>query len=136
MSLIERVQSILLKPKQTWPVIAAEGGDVASIFTGYVMILAAIPAVAAFIGMTLFGIGGFGVTMRIPVTAALGSMIIGYVMSLIMVFVLALIVNALAPTFGGTKNQVAAVKVVAYSMTATFVAGILSSCRRWPCSAR
>ncbi|HEX2540681.1 MAG TPA: Yip1 family protein [Caldimonas sp.] len=125
MSLIERVQSILLKPKQTWPVIAAEGGDVASIFTRYVMILAAIPAVATFIGMTLFGIGGFGINVRIPVGAALGSMIIGYVMSLVMVFVLALIVNALAPTFGGTKNQVAAVKVVAYSMTAAFVAGIL-----------
>jgi hypothetical protein len=43
MALIERVQSILLKPKQTWPLIAAEGGDTASIFTGYVMILAAIP---------------------------------------------------------------------------------------------
>ncbi len=125
MSLIERVQSILLKPKQTWPVIAAEGGDVPGIFTRYVMILAAIPAVAAFIGMTLFGIGGFGITMRIPVTAALGNMIIGYVMSLVMVFVLALIVNALAPTFGGTKDQLAAVKVVAYSMTASFVAGIL-----------
>jgi hypothetical protein len=125
MSLIERVQSILLKPKQTWPVIAAEGGDVAGIFTRYVMILAAIPAVATFIGMTLFGIGGFGLTMRIPVGAALGSMIIGYVMSLVMVFVLALIVNALAPTFGGTKDQVAAVKVVAYSMTASFVAGVL-----------
>lgn len=125
MSLIDRVQSILLKPKQTWPVIAAEGGDVPGIFTRYVMILAAIPAVAAFIGMTLFGIGGFGVTMRIPVAAALGSMIIGYVMSLVMVFVLALIVNALAPTFGGTKDQLAAVKVVAYSMTASFVAGIL-----------
>ena len=125
MSLVERVQSILLKPKQTWPVIAAEGGDVAGIFTRYVMILAAIPAIAGFIGMTLFGIGGFGVTMRIPVAAALGSMIIGYVMSLVMVFVLALIVNALAPTFGGTKDQLAAVKVVAYSMTASFVAGIL-----------
>jgi hypothetical protein len=125
MSLVERVQSILLKPKQTWPVIAAEGGDVAGIFTRYVMILAAIPAIAGFIGMTLFGIGGFGVTMRIPVAAALGSMIIGYVMSLVMVFVLALIVNALAPTFGGTKDQVAAVKVVAYSMTASFVAGVL-----------
>ncbi len=125
MSLIERVQSILLKPKQTWPVIAAEGGDVPGIFTRYVMILAAIPAVAAFIGMTLFGIGGFGLTMRIPVAAALGSMIVGYVMSLLMVFVLALIVNALAPTFGGTKDQLAAVKVVAYSMTAAFVAGIL-----------
>ena len=61
MALIDRVQSILLKPKQTWPVIAAEGGDVASIYTGYVMILAAIPAVAGFIGLTLVGIGGLGV---------------------------------------------------------------------------
>jgi hypothetical protein len=125
MSLIERVQAILLKPKQTWPVIAAEGGDVASIFTGYVMILAAIPAVASFIGMTLFGIGGFGVTLRIPIVSGLVSMVVGYALSLAMVFVLALIVNALAPTFGGTKNMVAAVKVVAYSMTASFVAGIL-----------
>jgi hypothetical protein len=125
MSLIERVQAILLKPKQTWPVIAAEGGEVASIFTGYVMILAAIPAVASFIGMTLFGIGGFGVTLRIPIVSGLVSMIVGYALSLAMVFVLALIVNALAPTFGGTKNMVAAVKVVAYSMTASFVAGIL-----------
>ena len=58
MALIERVQSILLKPKQTWPVIAAEGGDAASIYTGYVMILAAIPAVAGFIGLTLVGVGG------------------------------------------------------------------------------
>ena len=35
-----------------------------------------------------------------------------------MVFVLALIVNALAPTFGGTKDQVAALKLVAYGSTA------------------
>ena len=47
MSLIERVQPILVRPKQTWPVIAAEGGDAASIFSGYVMILAAIPARSA-----------------------------------------------------------------------------------------
>ena len=125
MSLIDRVQAILLKPKQTWPVVAAEGGDVAGIFTGYVMILAAIPAVANFIGMTLFGIGGFGITVRIPIVSALLNLIVGYLLTLVLVFVLSLIVEALAPTFGGTKNRLAAVKVVAYSMTALWVAGIL-----------
>lgn len=125
MSLIDRVQAILLKPKLTWPQIAAEGGDVAGIFSKYVVILAAIPALANFIGMTVFGIGGFGITVRVSVLAALTNLVVGYLLSLVMVYVLALIVDALAPTFGGTKNRIAALKVVAYSMTAVWVGGIL-----------
>ena len=126
MALIDRVQSILLKPKQTWPVIAAEGGDVASIYTSYVMILAAIPAIAAFIGLSLIGVGAFGVSYRIPILAGVVQMIVSYLLSLVMVFVLALLVNALAPTFGGTKNQVQALKLVAYGSTAGFLGGIFS----------
>jgi len=126
MSLIERVQPILVRPKQTWPVIAAEGGDAASIFTGYVMILAAIPAVAAFIGLTLVGVGGFGVSYRLPVLAGLVQMIVSYLLTLAMVFVLALIVNGLAPTFGGTKDSVRALKLVAYGTTASFLGGIFN----------
>ena len=126
MSLIDRVQAILLKPKLTWPVIAAEGSDVASLYTGWIMILAAIPAVASFIGMTVFGMGGFGFTIRVPIFSALFNMLIGYGLTLVMVFVLALIVEALAPTFGGTKDRIAALKVVAYSFTAVWVAGVLS----------
>ena len=126
MALIERVQSILLKPKQTWPVIAAEGGDVASIYTNYIVILAAIPAIASFIGLTMIGVGAFGMSYRVPILTGLVQMCVGYVLSLVMVFVLALIVNALAPTFGGTKNQVQALKLVAYGATAGFVGGIFS----------
>ena len=126
MSLIERVQPILVRPKQTWPVIAAEGGDAASIFTGYVMILAAIPAVAAFIGLTLVGVGGFGVSYRLPVLAGLVQMIVSYLLTLAMVFVLALLVNGLAPTFGGTKDSVRALKLVAYGTTASFLGGIFN----------
>ncbi len=126
MALIDRVQSILLRPKQTWPVIAAEGGDVASIYTSYVLILAAIPAIASFIGLTLIGVGAFGVSYRVPILTGLVQMCVGYVLSLVMVFVLALIVNALAPTFGGTKNQVQALKLVAYGSTAGFLGGIFS----------
>lgn len=126
MSMIDRVQAILLRPKLTWPVIAAEGGDVSSIYSGWVAILAAIPAVAGFVGMTVFGIGGFGLTIRMPLMSGLLNMVVGYLLTLVMVYVLALIVDALAPTFGGTKNRIAALKVVAYSFTAAWVAGILS----------
>jgi len=126
MSLADRVQSILLKPKTTWPVIAAESADVASIYTGYVAILAAIPAIAAFIGLTLVGVGAFGVSYHMPIVTGVLRMVVGYVLSLVMVFVLALIVNALAPTFGGTKNQIQALKLVAYGSTAGFVGGIFS----------
>ena len=126
MALIERVQSILLKPKQTWPEIAAEGGDTASIFTGYVMILAAIPAVAGFIGLTLVGVGGMGVSYRLPILSGVVQMIVSYLLTLAMVFVLALIVNGLAPTFGGTKDPLRALKLVAYGTTASFLGGIFN----------
>ena len=124
MSLIDRVQSILMKPKATWPTIAAEGGDAAALYGRYLVVLAAIPAIAGFIGWTLVGAGVFGVTVKLPVATALVRMVVGYLLSLAMVWVLAQIVNALAPTFGGSKDPLAALKLVAYGSTASFVGGI------------
>ena len=126
MTLIDRVKSILLRPKATWPVIAGESASVGSIYSGYVCILAAIPAIAAFIGLTLVGVGGFGISYHLPIVAGIVRMVVSYALSLVMVFVLALIVDALAPTFGGTKSQIQALKLVAYGSTATFLGGIFS----------
>lgn len=122
MALIQRVQDILLKPKETWPAIEQEPASVASIYNNYVIYLAAIPAIAGFIGLSFVGVMGF----RIPMVTGLVNLVVGYVLSLVMVFVLALVVDALAPSFGGTKNQVAALKLVAYGSTAGFVGGIFS----------
>jgi hypothetical protein len=124
MNLVQRVKDILINPKATWPLIDQEPADVKSLYTNYIVILAAIPAVASFIGLSLFGIGAFGVSYRVPVMSGLTRMIVGYVLSLGIVFVLALVVDALAPTFGGTKNQVNALKLVAYGGTAGFVGGV------------
>jgi hypothetical protein len=126
MNLIQRVQDILLKPKETWPTIAQEPATVASIYQTWLIFLAAVPAVAAFIGLSIIGVGGFGFGFRVPILAGLMHMVLSYALSLGMVFVLSLIVDALAPTFGGTKNPIAALKVVAYGSTAGFVAGIFS----------
>ena len=124
MALLQRVQDILLRPKETWPVIAQEPADTASIYRNYVAYLAAIPAIASFIGLSLIGASALGITVRVPVLIALVQMVVGYVLSLVAVFVLALIVDALAPTFNGTKAPINALKVVANGMTAAFVGGI------------
>jgi hypothetical protein len=90
------------------------------------MILAAIPAVAGFIGLSLIGINVMGASYRTPILGGVVQMIVSYLLTLAMVFVLALIANALAPTFGGSKNQLQALKLVAYGCTAAFVGGIFS----------
>lgn len=124
--LVERAKNILLTPKTEWPVIDAEPTTVGDIYKNYVIVLAAIPAICSFIGSSLFGYSMLGVAFRVPIVTALSTAIVSYVMSLISVYVLGMIVDALAPSFGGTRSQVQGLKVAAYSNTAGWVAGILT----------
>jgi hypothetical protein len=121
--LVNRARAILTTPKTEWPVIDAEPATIADIYTKYVLILAAIPAVAGFLSSSIIGISvPFGGTMRMPFMAGLSNALVGYVLSLVGLFIIALIIDALAPTFGGTKNQIQAMKAAAYSYTAFWVA--------------
>lgn len=126
MNLVQRVQNILLKPRETWPEIEAEAATVSSIYKEYLVILAAIPAVAGFIGMSLVGVGAFGVSFRVPLLSGLANMVVGFVLSLVMVYLLSLVVDALAPKFGGSRSPMNAFKVVAFGSTAGFLGGIFS----------
>ena len=123
--LVERAKAILLTPKTEWPVIAAEPSSTGDIYKRYLLLLAAVPAVFTFIHATLIGYSvPFMGTMRIGFGTALTTALYSYVISLAGIFVFSLIVNALAPTFGGTKDSLSALKVVAYSATASMVGGI------------
>jgi hypothetical protein len=126
MNIIARVKEILLTPKQAWSVIELEETDTATLYTQYIMILAAIQAVAGFIGMSLVGVSAFGVSVRVPLITGLVQMVLGYGLALAMVYVLALIADALAPSFGGQKRGINALKLVAYSSTAAMVGGIFA----------
>jgi hypothetical protein len=123
--LVDRVTAILLRPKLEWPVIAAEAETVGSLYSRYIFIMAAIPAVMSFIKMSVIGIGlPFMGTMRLGVGVGLTGLVTNYVLSLVGVFLVALLVDALAPSFGGQKNRVQALKTVAYAYTASWVASI------------
>lgn len=123
-SLVDRVKNIIVTPKTEWPRIDAEPATIGSIFTGYVLILAAIGPVASLIGQQLFGIGGFGFTWKPSIGYSVGSAVFTYIMTLVVIYVSALITNALAPSFGGTQDQVKAFKVTAYSWTPGLIAGL------------
>lgn len=114
--LVQRVQDILFRPKPTWDTIDAEAATVQGLYTGYICILAAIPPVAGFVSGTFFSGAGFAVF-------ALVGAIVQYMLSLAGVFIVALIVDALASSFGGQKSQIQALKVVAYAQTAAWVGG-------------
>lgn len=123
-NLIGRVKAILFNPRSTWPIIGEEKATVASLYTGYIMILAALPAIFAFIKGSVIGYGLFGATMRTGIMAGFAGAVLTYVLTLAMVYVVALIISALAPSFGGQKSQVQALKVIAYAYTAAWIAGI------------
>jgi hypothetical protein len=123
--LVGRVMDILTRPSPTWEVIDREPASVKSLYTGYVMPLAAIPVIATLIGGLVFGYGGFGVVFRPSPVWLVTQAVVSYALSLAMVFVLALIIEALAPNFGATKDRVQAMKVAAYAPTASWVAGVV-----------
>lgn len=124
-TLVDRVKAILMTPKTEWPRIEAEPTTVADIYKSHVIPLAAIGPVASLIGSLAFGYSAFGVTYRPSVMSAVSTAIVGYVITLVMVYAFAFVINALAPQFNATKNQTAAFKVAAYGATAGWVAGIL-----------
>ena len=118
MDLIGRAKKICLNPLTEWSVIAEESTPAAGLITQYVMPLAAVAAVAGFIGGSLIGqTVPFVGTIRMPLTTGLGLAVFSIVTAVIGVVVIALIIDALAPTFGAQKNSAQAFKVAAYSFT-------------------
>lgn len=125
--LTQRAKDIIVSPKEEWPRIDAEPATIGGIYTSYVMILAAIGPVAAAIGALLFGYPTMmGITYRPSAGAVIGGALVSYALTLLGVYVLALVIEALAPTFGGVKDRLKAFKVAAYSATAAWLAGIFN----------
>ena len=125
--IIARAKSVLLSPKTEWPVIAAEPETTSGLFMGYVVPMAALPAIAGFIKSTLIGttIPFVGGVYRSSIAGGITGAVLSFVVTLFSVFVVGLIIDALAPTFGATKDRVQALKTSGYAYTASFVAGLL-----------
>ncbi len=125
MDLITRAQAILLKPKEEWVKIKGESTPIAQLFTSYAVFLAAIPAIARFIGNGLVGRRiPFVGWARFPIGSALFEAILYYVFTLVIIYVFGIVINALAPSFGSKQSMENAMKLAVYSMTPMLIGGI------------
>lgn len=126
-NLIQRAKNMILTPQSEWDVVAQETVSTGDVYKNYVAPLSAIPPIATFIGMTLVGVSvPFMGHIRVSFDTGLMTAIISFVLGLVGVYILALIIDALAPTFGGEKNRMQSLKVAAFSYTPVWVAGVLN----------
>lgn len=126
MAIVDRIKGICLKPKDEWQVIAGETSTTADLLKNYALPLATIGAAAGFVGRSLVGTSFMGITVRVPIAMGLITAIVTLAASLAVAYILSIIVSELAPKFGAEKNRAQALKVVIYSMTPGWVAGILT----------
>jgi hypothetical protein len=127
MNIMERIKGILLRPKEEWQTIAGETTPIAELYKNYIILLAAIGPAASFIGMSLVGISlPVGGAYRVSIATGIVSAVVQYCLTLVGVYVLAFIVDALAPSFAGQKNIEQAFKLAAYSYTPGWLVGIFA----------
>jgi hypothetical protein len=126
MNTIDRAKNIITSPNKEWDVIAAEQPNTNQIITNYVLLLAGAAAVAAFIGYGFIGFRGlFGVRIA-GVNWGIYQAIAVLVGGIGGVLLCALIIDALAPSFGSEKNYPRSVQLVAYSYTPVWIGGLLA----------
>jgi len=123
--IIARVKAVAMDPAGTWPTIATETDAPMQVFMRFVVPLAAVGPIASFIGGQIFGFGGFGFSYRPSFLGGLGQAITSYVLTLLSVWVLAFIANALSPKFGGKEGYPSAFRLVVYSMSFAWIVGIV-----------
>jgi Yip1 domain len=122
-STFTRARNMLTSPASEWRVIARETATPRSLLFSYVVPMALIPAIACFIGYSLFGIDA----LAIRIGGAFWGFFMGldsFICSLIVYVSGIYIVNALAPAFHSEKNIGRSAQLAAYSYTAVWVAGI------------
>jgi len=124
--LAERVRDLMTSPRAEWNAIAAEPVRAGDIWLGYVVPLALIGPIALAVAEVVFGsafplVGVVKATLVNGIAAAL----LAFAFSLVQVAVLAWAVCAIAPKFQAVPDRLAALQVVAYSMTPLWLAGIV-----------
>lgn len=114
---------MVFSPAAEWRTIEPESGDAAYLFANYVVILAAIPPLCWFLRHGLFGWAGPR-PLHFGFFSSLFGAFIHYLVTFVVVYAMAVIIDGLAPTFSGQKNQENAMKLAVYSMTPAWLAGV------------
>lgn len=124
-NVIERAKNMIVQPAKEWDIISMETPNSNQIITGYVLVLAGAAAIAAFIGYGFIGVSFLGIRVA-GVNWGLYQGLTVLLGAFLSVYITALIIDALAPSFGSEKNFNRSLQLVAYSFTPAWIGGLLS----------
>jgi hypothetical protein len=124
-NLIDRAKNIIVQPAREWDVISMETPNSNQIITGYVLPLAGAAALAAFIGYAFVGINMFGVKVA-GINWGIYQALVILIGAIVSVYLTAVIIDALAPSFQSEKNFNRSLQLAAYSFTPAWLGGLLA----------
>ncbi len=126
MEQLDRAISILKNPLAELNKVKSEQISTDYLIKQYIAILAVVPAIAIIIGYGVIGISiGFG-SFKYPIEWALVYGILTYILSIVGVYILSIVINALAPNFASKQNPLQAMKLATYSYTPVLLGGIFN----------
>jgi len=124
MNAFVRAKAVLVDPAAAWRGIERDIGDPAYLLSRYVAVLALIPALSSFVGATLIGVVTPSGVVRADLIDGLFGAVFSYATSCAIVLLLGLIIDLLAPLFGGRRDFEDAFKLAVYSFTPLWLVGI------------
>ena len=121
---LNHVWGLIFNPKGEWKSIKSERCTIGKCFRSHVLILAAIPAIAGYIGTTQVGwsFGGFEVH-RLTTQSALQIAILTYLTMLVAVFSLGKAIHWMGQTYGSRQTLPQAIALAAYTATPLWLMG-------------
>jgi len=122
-----RGKMLVLNPKEEWAIINDETITSQELIKKYLFILAAIPAVARFLGNWIIGQampfgGGF---IRLPFFESLVHSVLVYVLSVAGIWTFAQILKYIAPKFASSDDIVSALKLSVFSAAPYLLIGVV-----------
>lgn len=116
---------MLLTPKTEWQVISLEQPVNNQIIMGYLVPFVLLGALAAFIGYGLIGFSVLGYHTG-GISWGIYNAILRIILGIGSVYVTALVLDALAPSFGSQKDFGRSLQLVVYASTPSLVAGLFA----------
>jgi len=125
--ILTHVWGLLSHPDKEWEAIGAESCTVGNCYLRHVLLLAAVPAVSAFIGVSQFGwqIGAVA-PVKLSFASALMISAVFYVAMLVAVIMMGEFIHWMAQTYDAQAPIERCVVLSAYTATPLFLAGVLA----------
>ncbi len=116
---------LMFAPSKAWQAIADDAPSVGKVLSLHTVLLALIPAVSWYIGVTQYGWDVAGETMRLTAASALPMCVMFYFACVGGVVFLGYMVQWMSTTYGDQASLSQGIALISYTATPFFVAGVL-----------